>query len=111
MGTGNPPRDDRLPNHSITDRTERRGHHHPNRQYPEGWSHHKETVCVDMSLPVAFMHVGVHQRPIPSMNSPTGRTNGGPCLPVEVDHRLDVVWVVPIIGIQEGNGVVPLIHC
>ena len=111
MSTRDLPRNDRLPNYLIADRTELSGHHHPNRQYPERWTHQKEAVCVDMSPTIAFMQVGEHQRPVQSMNGTAGRTNGDPCLPTEVVHRLDVVWVVPIISIQKGKGVVALIHC
>ena len=110
MGPGDPPRDDRLPEHPIADRPELCRHHHPSSGRLGRAGTEEETARVDMAFPVAFLRVGVHQGPVRTMDRPAGRANSGPRPPVERDHRLDVVGVVPVIGIEEGDGVVPPIH-
>jgi hypothetical protein len=70
----------------------------------------EEATGINVLLAVAIVFVHVQQRPIQAMNGSAGRADRGSRPAVQIDHRLDVVGAVPVVGIEVSNGVEPLVH-
>src|SRR5262245_26800098 len=91
---------DRLPEETITESTELARFCRPQRHQAKRASGQKQTIGVDVILPVAFPLIDVKQRAVEPMHAARGRAHVGSRPFMELYHRLDVVRIVPVVRIE-----------
>ena len=110
MGRVEPMGQQSLPEDTIPVAAELLRNHGPDWQHAESGPGEEEAVRIDVVLAITFVPVDIHQRTIKPMDASRGGTDRGPRLPMKVDHRLDVVGRIPVVGVEEGDGVELLLH-
>ena len=97
---------DRLPVDGVEDRPEFRRYHRPPRQERHCLPRQEQTVRVYVGTPV-ILDVVEHVRPVRPMHGARRATDCGTCSISKRDHPLDMVRIVPIVGVEECHRFIP----